>query len=98
VIRLSIAIVLIAAFASGFKIEWAGLPDAPKFIAVILGIPLLVGFYYGHIYWKPMRFFCWVFDHRWFFNISFPSLKSGEQYCVRCGKQEYRIDKDEWRS
>jgi hypothetical protein len=91
-IRLSMAIVLIVAFASGFKIEWPGLPDAAKVLTVILGLPLLISFYYAHTYWKPMRFFCWAFDHRWFFNISTSALASGEVYCVRCGKREIQKD------
>jgi hypothetical protein len=91
-IRLSIAIVMLCAFASGFKVEWAGLPITPRVLTILFGVPLLLGFYYGPSYWKPMRAFCWVFDHRWFFNISFPSLKSGEIYCVRCGKREIRKD------
>ncbi len=50
------------------------------------------GFLLTDAEWKPLRYFCAVVGHRWYFVISFPTLESGEIYCRRCGKIEIRKD------
>lgn len=40
-----------------------------------------------------LKWFCYLFRHNWYFNVSFAELKSGRQYCVRCGKIEYQPPK-----
>lgn len=49
--------------------------------------------YHSRFEWKRLEDFCWWFGHHWWFCISFPTLKSGEVWCIRCGKVECHTDK-----
>lgn len=61
-------------------------------MAVFALLALVVFFYFSTFEWRPLQYFCTVLGHRWYFCISTPTLKSGEVYCVRCGKVEFHKD------
>lgn len=59
-------------------------------VAIILLLPIFwLAVHFTDSSSKRLCWYCFVFGHRFFFNVSFPELESGRVYCKRCGKVEY---------
>lgn len=58
--------------------------------AIIISVPALMFLQWGSLEWYPLRYWCRIVGHRWYFYTAMGNLSGGEQHCDRCGRQEWR--------